>query len=659
MTGLAARKRDIADIRSMTVGRNLHQSREERLSDFLLDGALDEASVEEVVDAGLAAYAIHRAAEADEGEGSENQVAADDPRLQRGRLLASVRHTAVRRVIVKLVAAWREAGIDTLLHKGFMLAEFVYPSPAWRTYSDVDVALRGPATLADGELAARAADVARGLGWEVIWRHGEAHDVHSHHDAAYDGHELLLLHHPGTAVNVDAHRRLVHSNVAARGGSAKARVITEKVWAAASRRQLDGTEAWIPVASDAALVGLIAGRSWSGDRYALRPHDLLDLQALMSTAGFGLAQLMERAEELGMARTTKLFLRRCDPETGVLTLRAPSGLEAFYYDTLLMPERGHRGLQRFAHDLAGFPALALQVARVGLSAMRLERGAVLKGSAGEAAAVSTADRLDSERSVAALAAAARASLRPLDRRTWRRSQTAVRRALQLAGTSPERDRAWALELLAVSLLQQGYDVSLVTAAGRAWLEHRGRPLPLNVIGPGDEGARAGEAGWDITGSRQKPQISVLSRLASIGWRGLLLRAEALLRLVDIRRRLRKSTFKQVRSSVLPPLKARNASLDRARSIAVGRAVESAARFVPGALCLAQSLAGQVMLSRRGVPSTIHVGFLRSAETGEVSGHAWLEAAGEVVTGDVGLDAFTRTTAFEVADPHGAGPARDR
>src|SRR5690606_41212376 len=90
------------------------------------------------------------------------------------------------------------------------------------------------------------------------------------------------------------------------GGIGKARLITEKAWAAASRRQLDGTEAWIPVASDAALVGLIAGRSWSGDRYALRPHDLLDLQALMSTAGFGLAQLMERAEELGMARTTKL-----------------------------------------------------------------------------------------------------------------------------------------------------------------------------------------------------------------------------------------------------------------------------------------------------------------------------------------------------------------
>jgi hypothetical protein len=72
---------------------------------------------------------------------------------------------------------------------------------------------------------------------------------------------------------------------------------------------------------------------------------------------------------------------------------------------------------------------------------------------------------------------------------------------------------------------------------------------------------------------------------------------------------------------------------------------AAARFVPGALCVAQALTGQVMLARRSQRSTIHFGFLRSP-AGSVEGHAWLEVGDTVVVGDGPLETFTRTATFE-------------
>jgi hypothetical protein len=60
-------------------------------------------------------------------------------------------------------------------------------------------------------------------------------------------------------------------------------------------------------------------------------------------------------------------------------------------------------------------------------------------------------------------------------------------------------------------------------------------------------------------------------------------------------------------------------------------VSRAAAYVPGASCLTQALAGQYLLSRRGVASSIRLGVNR--ESGKaLSAHAWLISGGYVVLG---------------------------
>ncbi len=68
------------------------------------------------------------------------------------------------------------------------------------------------------------------------------------------------------------------------------------------------------------------------------------------------------------------------------------------------------------------------------------------------------------------------------------------------------------------------------------------------------------------------------------------------------------------------------------------AVLVASRRVPGASCLTQALAAKLMLARCGVPSQLRIGVARG-EQGNFQAHAWLEAVGQVVIGDVGLERY--------------------
>jgi hypothetical protein len=68
----------------------------------------------------------------------------------------------------------------------------------------------------------------------------------------------------------------------------------------------------------------------------------------------------------------------------------------------------------------------------------------------------------------------------------------------------------------------------------------------------------------------------------------------------------------------------------AKAKAVRQAIFRVRRRLPWhAACLAQAMAGRMMLGRRGVPSTIHFG-VNNADG--FAAHAWLTAAGEAVTG---------------------------
>lgn len=75
--------------------------------------------------------------------------------------------------------------------------------------------------------------------------------------------------------------------------------------------------------------------------------------------------------------------------------------------------------------------------------------------------------------------------------------------------------------------------------------------------------------------------------------------------------------------------AEKASVDK-----VAWAVMVASHYIPRARCLAQALATQVLLERRGYPTQLRIGFTRG-KGGQMSAHAWVESEGRVAIGGVG------------------------
>lgn len=66
--------------------------------------------------------------------------------------------------------------------------------------------------------------------------------------------------------------------------------------------------------------------------------------------------------------------------------------------------------------------------------------------------------------------------------------------------------------------------------------------------------------------------------------------------------------------------------------AVRRAVDRAARTIPGSACLAQSLTAELLLRRAGQSARLSIGV--AADGRPLDAHAWVESAGVLVTGDL-------------------------
>jgi hypothetical protein len=80
------------------------------------------------------------------------------------------------------------------------------------------------------------------------------------------------------------------------------------------------------------------------------------------------------------------------------------------------------------------------------------------------------------------------------------------------------------------------------------------------------------------------------------------------------------------------------------------AVEVMSRHTPWeSACLAQSIAGKLMLGRRGLASRLSLG-LRKDEAGKLAAHAWLQAGNETLIGALGHGTFTVLSTF--GDPEG-------
>lgn len=85
---------------------------------------------------------------------------------------------------------------------------------------------------------------------------------------------------------------------------------------------------------------------------------------------------------------------------------------------------------------------------------------------------------------------------------------------------------------------------------------------------------------------------------------------------------------------------------RATSLRIGWAVGVTATRVPGATCLTQALAVQVLLRMRRIPGQLHIGVARDRENQFVA-HAWVESGDQIVIGgDQSPDQFTHLMVME-------------
>jgi hypothetical protein len=82
------------------------------------------------------------------------------------------------------------------------------------------------------------------------------------------------------------------------------------------------------------------------------------------------------------------------------------------------------------------------------------------------------------------------------------------------------------------------------------------------------------------------------------------------------------------------IEGRSAVLAKLPPVRLAWAVRAAARGVPGATCLTQSLALRHLLAKAGHAAEIRIGVARS-EPGGLDSHAWVVCHGNVLVGDTG------------------------
>jgi hypothetical protein len=79
---------------------------------------------------------------------------------------------------------------------------------------------------------------------------------------------------------------------------------------------------------------------------------------------------------------------------------------------------------------------------------------------------------------------------------------------------------------------------------------------------------------------------------------------------------------------------------------VSFAIARAARHVPfRAVCLQQAFAALLMLRRRGLAATVHLGLARQDGTGDLAAHAWSRCGEVPVTGVGAARGFVSVAAF--------------
>jgi len=384
----------------------------------------------------------------------------DDPRKRelRGDYLASLaRHQRIKHELVPLVAAWHDAGIETLLYKGFYLDEWVYPVAGTRHHGDLDALLRP-------KLAPRALEIALRLGW-VEGANAEA--------AGRTGaHAAFTIYRRSGDTMVDAHRWIIDQGCPGRAGPSR---LTDAVWAASERRPWEGTWVRVPHPADAFLMGLVLDRcvaqGWSG----FKPFDSIDLAALRSR-GLSEEVLRARARELGVSRTLALALSYYDPTAR--TFRKPRPWLVPWLRLVSLWETGFLYVPPRLRRLPRGPRVLWEMLRVLPVVTAVRRALATQGNMVALLAMITPNAT---------------TRRPSSRRRRWRTVSAIRWAHRLLPLGPRAGDCLPRALATyVALRRQGWQVAFVTGVrregnrtiGHAWVEDEHGPLPeLQEPGP--------------------------------------------------------------------------------------------------------------------------------------------------------------------------------
>jgi hypothetical protein len=89
---------------------------------------------------------------------------------------------------------------------------------------------------------------------------------------------------------------------------------------------------------------------------------------------------------------------------------------------------------------------------------------------------------------------------------------------------------------------------------------------------------------------------------------------------------------------------------------VARAVARASRGVPGATCLTQALAAQVLLERHGLPARLCIGVVHDGAQ-SVRAHAWVESQDVIVVGGGMSGQWSPLLTVDGARPWSFAPGR--
>jgi hypothetical protein len=355
-------------------------------------------------------------------------------------LYLTTRHLSVKREVARLLRAFEAAGVDALVLKGFHLAEFVYDAPGQRQYADVDL------LVADASVQAACAAATR-LGWEVTWSAGAADHPLAPRSPGYRGHEVAQISLPALDLLLDMHRRVAHNNhnrLAAAGAQAR---ITEAVWRGAETVAWEGTRVRLPHPADAVVVGLAINRCWGSDAWWVKARDYTDIEALVARHGLTREDVVERARALGVSRTVELYLERCDPFRGKLSLAAPTWWQVRWWNLLVTRERGPRDLQHLVMESFDLLTGVLDVALVLPTVWRAER-------------LVRADVRPEQAPRGSSTAAA-----SLPSSVWRRTRRAIHRSLRLLRVDAASWDAVATRAAFETLRRRGLAVVLDAAPG--------------------------------------------------------------------------------------------------------------------------------------------------------------------------------------------------